>query len=84
MSNITMISTFDSKNISFICPEVNNEKDIEYKSFDVKFDEKIDCFQFKTVYSSEEKIFKTNPIVRWEKKKKKLTLLRQEKQGYIK
>ena len=64
MSNITMISTFDSKNISFICPEVNNEKDIEYKYFDVKFDEKIDCFQFKTVYSSEEKIFKTNPIIR--------------------
>eukprot|EP01080_Neovahlkampfia_damariscottae_P009823 gene9823-2145_t len=72
MSNVTMISTFDSKNISFVCPEMIQKDEISYKSFDIKFDEKVDCFQFKTIYSKKEKCFKTEPIVR------------QENQGYIK
>jgi hypothetical protein len=76
-----MISSFDCKNISFATPIVSEDDELSIKFHDIKFDEIVDSFQFKSIYSREEKIFKTEPIIRY----KKLNLKnRLEKQGYVK
>jgi hypothetical protein len=62
-----MISSFDCKNISFATPMVSDDEELTIKFHDIKFDETVDTFQFKSVYSREEKSFKTEPIIRYEK-----------------